>query len=234
LPRLKAIGAATGYISAGRARSLLQFLRYLGYLDVAIPERRGAPARYLPTESFLTVWRDHLRLALDAAEILDPAVAPVSARLDDPAIFAAFCKHHIEGLLEATYSTDQSVAFIRTFMHRHAGMRIVWSWALTEEDDDFPSRRPIPISIAATARRHGVSRVHVKRLLDEGVRDGLLAYMPDGAVALQEPGCVAIRWFYAAQLHQLLAATAKTLDEIARAISGPDQKCTVPSEATVA
>jgi hypothetical protein len=58
---------------------------------------------------------------------------------------------------------------------RNAGMMIFYSLALAGRDDDaFPPRRPMPLSINALATRFSVSRKHVLTLLRDAEAEGLL------------------------------------------------------------
>ena len=213
LPRLKEICAHSGFLSPGRARALLIYLRYLGYAEL-FPLRTGGVARYQPTIRFMAAWRRQVRAALDAASIVEPAVRLVLDRLHEPDIFDAFVRQQSRGLLEWARHDDGNLAFVSLFMHPHAGTQIVWALlAAADEDDIFPPRGPLPISLSGTARRFGVSRVHVRRILDDAERVGFLRYLEDGAVVLEDKGRAEIEHVYAGQLTQLLVSTAGTVRE---------------------
>jgi hypothetical protein len=212
LPRLKEICASSGFVSPGRARALLLYLRYLGYIRLLPVKAQGEPNRYTPTPSLMRVWRSHLGAALEAASLAEPAVRLVLDRLDEPQVFETFSKLHGAGLLTSARGVDQNAAFIRVFMHRHAGNQIVFT-LVAEDDEVFPPQRPLPVSIAATARRFHVSRIHIKRLLDEAEQEGLLKYDPGGTIVLQEAARAEIRFSYSVQLVQLIVAAARTVSE---------------------
>lgn len=212
LPRLKAMCAASSLLSPGRARALLSYMRYLGYIAPFPIEQRAEPAHYMPTARLITAWQGHLRAALDAAYILEPAVGLVRDRLNDPDVLTTFSRIQIEGLMLSGQVNDIAPTFVRIFLQRHAGTQIVWS-LLAAEDDAFPPRQPIRLSIAATARRFNVSRIHIRRLLDEADRNGLLRRGEDGTIHLEEAARAALRFIYPVQLIRLLSAAAKTIVE---------------------
>ncbi|MDB5392508.1 MAG: hypothetical protein JWM91_14 [Rhodospirillales bacterium] len=212
LPKLKAICTASGLLSPGRARALLSYLRYLDYIAVLPAGGPGEIARYVPTAALMAAWRSHLSAALNAARILEPAAGLIIDRLHDPAVLATFARILGEELLASTRGPDQSQNFYRVFLHRHAGTQIVWS-LLAVDDEAFPPRKPIPLSIAATARRFRVSRIHVGRLLDEAEREGFLRRRDDGTVVFEEGVRSTIQFLYATQLVRLLSAAAKTIIE---------------------
>jgi hypothetical protein len=211
LPKLKALCAAFGLLSPGRARAILLYLRFLGYVEPVARAAGGEPARYVLTSTFEAAWRGHLRAALSAAVLLEPAMKDVLDRLDEPDIFATFCRRHCECLMAEARLADLDGAFVRLFMHRHAGVQIAWL-LLSAEGPDFPSRRPQSISVAAVAKRFQVSRMHVSRMLLDAKHEGVLEATTDGAIAFTPEAREQIRMLYVAQLVQLLVAAAKTLE----------------------
>jgi len=220
LPRLKTLCAASGFLSPGRARALLIYLRYLGYLELFPAGRRGMPARYIPTARFLTAWRAHMRAILDAARHVEPAAERVLDRLDAPDIFDTFVRFQCRGLMESARDSNQGAAFVRVFLQRHAGAHILRLLVIAGEADVFPPRGPLPISLSEAARRFGVSRMHVRRLLDEAEHAGLLRRPDDGTVVLEEEGRAGVELLYSTQLIRVLTAAAKTLREKPELMSG--------------
>jgi hypothetical protein len=215
LPRLKAMNAPLDYLSPGRARSMLGLMRHFGYLEAVPSDIRGDPARYIPTARFLSAWEIHLRALLDATRIVEPSVARVLDCLHEPEVFGIFCRHHTEQGFMEVREGHQDTTFVRVFLHRFAGLQILWDLSSGESGDDFPQRQPVHISLNAIARRHGVSRSHVKRLLDAGARGGYLRYAAVGEIVLEEPGAAAVRFFQATQFFVFIAAAERTAAEMA-------------------
>jgi len=209
LPRLKEMCKAFGFLSSGRARAMLIYLQYLGYVELL---GSGTPARYAPTARFVTSWRNHLCAALEAVRLVEPSVDLVLGRMHERDTLDTFARKHTECLLAWAADGGHDAPFIRVFTNRYAGSQIVWTLLLAD-DSDFPPGKPVTFSAAAAARRFGVSRIHIKRILDEAEREGLLAIGDGGAIVLQDGTRSYIREFYAAQLIGLLVAAAKTVRE---------------------
>lgn len=220
LPRLKAMGAATGFLSPGRARAVLIYLRYLGYVELFPARRRGEPARYLPTRRFQVAWRAHMRAALRAACLIESSAELVLERLERTDVFDAFARHQCQGIMESARGADQHMDFVRIFLQRHAGIQIAWTLIGAGREGEFPPREPLQISLAAMARRFSVSRTHVRRLLDDAERSGLFRGNDDGTIVFEPAGRAQIELVYATQLVLLLAAAAKTLREMPELMSG--------------
>jgi len=211
LPRLKALCASFGFISPGRARALLLYLRYLGFVERATTHKKGAPALYMPTPRFLDTWRDHQRAVLNAVQILEPSVGLLLDRFDEPGVFEAFSRNLCEAFLDTARQTDLNAPYIRVFMHRNAGIQIIHALLSSDADDAFPPVQPIPFSLSAAARRFRVSRIHVRRLVDAAEREGLLRYSNDGAITLEPAGREVIDTVFATQMIRFLAVAARTM-----------------------
>ena len=213
LPRLKQVCAESGFLSPGRARDLLRLLLHLEFIEKLAPSGVRTPARYAPTAAFMGAWRSHLRAALEAARTLEPAVDLVLDGLEAPEVLETMARLHSQSLLAAAPATDQTWAFIRVFLHRHAGNQIAWTLLTAGEGEAFPPQSAGAINIAELSRRFGVSRIHVRRLFDDAEREGLLRFGEDGAVVLEPEAQAQIQFIYAGQLVQLLAAAAGTIRE---------------------
>lgn len=210
LPRLKEICVSSGFLSPGRARAMLLYMRYLGYVVPAPDRLRGEPQRYVPTAEFRESWRDHLRLAMQAACIIEPAARIIVDRLREEDVFERIAQLQAEGLLSLSRARDRETTHIRVFMHRHAGIQIM-STMLTTPGEAFPPDGPIPFSIAAASQRFGVSRIHIRRMLNDAVREGFFSHANDGVVVMTEKAREELRMSYSMQFAQLLASAAAAL-----------------------
>ena len=212
LPRLKALTAVSGMSSPGRARAVLLYLRYLGFVTRGA-KQPGVPDLFLPTAKCHKAWASHMAAALEAAAVVAPAALVVHRALDRPEIYASLTRGHIDLMLGSfAYPEKFQHGVARVFMHRHAGTQILWTLLLADESGDFPPQRTHPLSQAALARRFGVSRTHVRRMLDTAEREKLLTQ--DGDVLVFSEDCrTFLTYLYAVQLVWLLAAAARTLKE---------------------
>jgi hypothetical protein len=220
LPRLKQLCVDFGFLSPGRARAMLIYLQYLGYVGLWRERSAHGPARYVASPSFLAAWMAHLRAAVLAASVIEPAAVRVAERLDDPAFFGIFCRAQIDGLLGAIRYFDQDSAFARIFVNRSAGTQICWTLVQQGEETVFPATGPLDISMARMARDFGVSSMHVKRLFADAAREGLLEGRPGNGLRLSDMGLATLREHFAAQLVHLLIACGNALAQPEEA-SGP-------------
>lgn len=214
LPRLKAILRVRYYVSPGRAHALLQFLCHLGCLT-EMPARGREPVHYLPTDRFLSAWRHHLRTMLEAARILDPSVDRVLGRLDEPDVLAALCRNQGEHALSEVREGHPALAYARVFMQRFAGQQIFWQLLSAQGAGEAPLQGSLPVSADDLAKLHGVSRVHVKHMLDDGVREGLVRYGDNHEIVLQDAGRAVARFNHAQQIFTLIGAADRTAREFA-------------------
>jgi hypothetical protein len=210
LPRLKEMCARSGIMSPGRARSILQFLLFLHYVEALPAGERGMPIRYVPTAAMLDSWGKMVRLGLEAVSFVEPAVDAVLTRLGEPAILAEFMGHLGGGFLPSVLGKPYK-QFMEAFVEPHAGMQLIDLIVLAGQgEDELPARRPVAISINAAAQRLRVSRAHIRRLLDRGQNEGLLTRREDGFILLGENMRSVIRYVLALRLYGFLICAAKT------------------------
>jgi hypothetical protein len=215
LPNLKALCQRIGMVSPGRARALLLYLQYLGFVE-RLPRRSAdQPRRYQPTPSFTLAWRRQMRAMLECAALIDPSANDVAAGLDDPTVYDAFVRSISEGYLEALSFVDDSSPYFRAFMHPYAGTQLVHSLVLLDPDH-FPPRRSLAFSMNAAAARFGVSRMHVARMVELARRDGLVTLPERGQLRFEAAGRSAMDDIYATQLLVFLGAAARTLRVLTR------------------
>lgn len=209
LPRLKQLCASFGLMSMGRARALLIYLRYLGYVGMWSERNRAGPARYTSSPKFLGNWCLHLKAALDAAAVLDPKAE--ATRLDDQRFFALFSRIQMEGLIASVGRLSANTPLFSVFLNRHAGIQVM-EVLLIQGEAECPTRGPLQVSLGNLARRFGVSRIHLRRMLRDAEREGLLMRDEDGSLRFTENGRHMVRYNYAAQLTSLHIAFARTCD----------------------
>jgi AraC-like DNA-binding protein len=211
LPRLKRLCAGFGLMSMGRARALLIYLRYLGYVGMWSERDGSGPARYTSSAKFLANWCLHLKAALDAAAVLDPATE--TARLDDQRFFTLFSRIQMEGLMASVGRMPANNALFSVFLNRHAGIQVM-EILLIQGEGECPTRGPLRISLGDIARRFGVSRIHIRRMLRDAEQEAILMRDEQGALRFTEAGRAMVRFNYAAQLTSLLIAFARTRDAV--------------------
>ncbi len=211
LPRLKTLCTGFGLTSPGRARALLLYLRYLGYVGPAQAVAKGAPAVYPVAPKLLVTWREHQRAVLDAAAVLEPEIAVLIDRFETPGVFETYAALLAEGFLATVPHFDVNMPYFRIFMHRHAGIQIVHFLLAHAADEAFPPKAPSAVSISELAQRFGVSRSHVRRLFDAAEREGLIQRCNDGAILWAPAGRAALANVFESQMTRFLATAARTM-----------------------
>ncbi len=211
LPRLKEICAASGLLSPGRARAVLLFLRYLGFITPLPQEDRREPVRYAPTPALIKTWRRIVAEDFEAVRLVEPAIHVVARRLEEKIVLETYMRHIGEGLLVAARAGVGETVFTRVFIHRHAGMQLLyWIILSADSDDEFPPAKPVSLSIAAIARQLRVSRVHIKRILNEAAREGFLTFDDAGRIVLAEKARWLIRYAVSTAMIGFIICAAKT------------------------
>jgi hypothetical protein len=211
LPRLKTLCEGFGLASRGRARALLLYLRYLGFVAAPVARAKGGPAIYPAAPKLLATWREHQLAVLDAAAVIEPQITELIDRFDRPGVFETYAALLVEGLLATVHHFDVKTPYFHIFMHRHAGIQIVHFLLAHATDEAFPPIEPIPFSIAGSAQRFGVSRSHVRRLIDAAEREGLIQRCNDGAVLWTPAGRQALDDVFATQMIRFLVTASRTM-----------------------
>jgi hypothetical protein len=139
-----------------------------------------------------------------------PAARIVVEALDAPAVYDAFVLGVSEGYLDALGHVDQNSPFFRIFMHRYAGAQITHGLIL-ESPGAFPPDGPIAVAITETAKRLGVSNMHLRRMFADAEKEGLLSRIGQQSLLLTEAGREAVDHIYATQLIVFLSGAAKAL-----------------------
>lgn len=172
--RMKAMCVEFDFCSPGRAGAMLSLMRFGGYLtpDIDVVDRRQR--RLLATPKLYALLRARWRLHMEAVAPLLPDGAALLLALDDPAFDNALVVAMMERF-RAGFRFMHAAPGLGLFGERNAGILILLSLiASGEEDDTVPPRRPVPISIAALARRFSVSRPHVLKLIRDAADEGFL------------------------------------------------------------
>ncbi len=211
LPRLKTLCAGFGLASPGRARALLLYLRYLGYVGAPQARAKGEPSVYPVPLKLVVTWREHQRAVLNAVAVIEPQIAALIDRFDMPGVFETYAVLLVEAFLATVPHFDVNAPYFRIFMHRHAGIQIVHFLLAHAADEAFPPREPIAVSLSALAQRFGVSRSHVRRLLEAAEREGLIQRCNDGAVLWTPAGRVAVDNVFTTQMTRFLFIGARTM-----------------------
>jgi AraC-like DNA-binding protein len=177
--RFKAFCVENGLCSEGRATAVLAFMRLSGHL-----EAQGHPAdrritRLTPSGKLLETMRSRLRAQLGCAAMICPEVAPAIERLGSRDFERGLGVEFVRRFTFGIRLVDQASS-LRLFTERDVGVLALFALALQGDPaDPFPSDKPLPLSIAALARRFKVSRTHILRLVRDAEAAGLVARLGD-------------------------------------------------------
>lgn len=176
---------AAGISGAGRARTLLTYLRFVGYIEPAPDQGDGRDRRYRTTTKMRHAYRDRMRRELEARADLDPAIPAVLARFD--AVFMDFLAVLGEASLLEAGAPGPRPQEIDLFSERYAGFPVLCELMLSgDADDTFPPRGGLTFNVAELARRCGTSWMQVATLLRKARAAGSLLPAGDGRERLAE------------------------------------------------
>jgi AraC-like DNA-binding protein len=176
--RMKAICSETGLCSPGRATALLSLMRFAGYIASA-PHALDRRIRVLvPTDRLITDHRERLRGEIVALSLLMPEGQSGLAHIDDEAFISEMACCFGEAF-RSGFRLLHCAPELFQLADRNAGMVILMSLLLAREaGDTMPPQRPVAISISELARRFGVSRPHVLKLLRDADAEGFIRIDP--------------------------------------------------------
>jgi len=162
-----------GFISPGYAAALLVRLRVMGFItrDANVSDRRVR--RYIPSPLMKNAFIELLGNELLAFGLIEPEAIEAVEALRDPEVFRFFALNGGRGLSRIVKSPKPGP--LHMFAVRSVGIAILHEIALSGADDDtYPPKGPVRLAVAPLARKFGVSRSHVLRLLRDAEKEGLL------------------------------------------------------------
>jgi hypothetical protein len=172
--RFKSFCTRTGMCGEGRATAILAFMRLTGHLVAETHPADRRITRLRPTDKMLETMRMRLRAQYEGAAMVCPEIAPAIERLGDRdferELSREFLKRWAIGARFVDHAPD-----LRLFLERDVGIMILFALMLAADPSEpLPPAKPLPLSIAALARRFNVSRTHILRLIREAESEGLM------------------------------------------------------------
>jgi len=198
LTLLRQICAATGLLTANRAAALIDFMLHIGVLEAA-PDHC-----YRTTPAFQKAWCRHIQAALEPVALLDPALAPVPAALDDPGMYQHFLAIQACRLYALASEPDPFPSLRASFLHPLAGCAILHTLALACTDEGFVPIEGATVPLTALSQRFAVSQPHVRRLLKRAEANRFLLHVGPSRRAFHPEGFPTVRYHYAAHLAELI------------------------------
>jgi hypothetical protein len=149
-----------GVISGGRATAVLWRMRSLGLV-------RSLLAALVET------YRAHTRATLEALALLDERATRVLEAWDDELTFVRLNSAMIELLLASIARKDVNQQPLHGVSYMAQGIPITLSVVAPAFETGAMAEGPVTVSLSAIAQRWGVSRPHVRRIVQRLERAGL-------------------------------------------------------------
>lgn len=185
IARLSEALKGTSISGPGRARAILTYLRFIGYVEPAPNEGDGRDRRYRTTTAMRQAFRERIRRELQVRAGLDPAMAQIVADFDHR--FTDFMVVVSEVSLATLHLPQKMGGEVDLFSERYAGMVILCELlACGAPDDSFPPRGRLTFTIAEIARRCDTSRMQVNSLLKSARAAGVLLPADGGGERFSE------------------------------------------------
>ncbi|HEX2593390.1 MAG TPA: hypothetical protein VHL34_17950 [Rhizomicrobium sp.] len=162
--------------SNGRVRAFLQRMTASNHLVPAL-NTRGKPSRTLmPSAKFFETFQTHRRAVGAAVVLVDPALLDLHdamAGTGYPAVEAILTLLAAE---RPDVFADAPGDGVFYFFSREAGFTLLFDLLLSQPAARTHLLEGTSVSVYGLAKRHGVSRVHVLRLLDDSEKEGWLTF----------------------------------------------------------
>ena len=174
MARMKAACTKMGYCSPNRVESIMAIMRLFGYVRLEPDPYDQRVKVIVPTEKLIGNYVERWRRHFQAMTLIMPEGEAGLAALGHPHFAAAFLREisreYSAGLRVANASPE-----IDTFLDRNCGMMVLlFLVSMGVPDDTVPGTLRAAITISGLARRFGVSRAHVRKLLVDAETEGLV------------------------------------------------------------
>jgi hypothetical protein len=200
MSRMKAACTALNYCSPNRVESMIALMRLFGYVRLESDPYDQRLKMIVPTAKLILTYFRRWQLHFAAMAIVMPEGEIGLAALKRPEFAQDFVreisKEYVAGLRVANASRE-----LDTFLDRNCGMLILLYLVSTGAPDGTTAAGlRADASISGLARRFGVSRAHVRKLLADAETEGLIrgTGKNDMPVTLQPRLLGAVENFYAA------------------------------------
>jgi hypothetical protein len=173
--RLRRLCAQNKICSPGRAGAMISLMRSFGQLDT-VPNTEDRRERLLmPTERLMTWHRERFTVFFQGMEKVLPEGTEALAALDDADFLPRFISQLSRSFLAGFYYVDH-VPDMKLFFEHNSGMMALYTLLQSAPAErTFPPTGAMSVSYSAVGRQFGVSRVHVRRLVQNAVKRDLLA-----------------------------------------------------------
>lgn len=179
--RLTAMLEGTELSGPARARAMIAYMQFLGYVAPAPSRGDTRVKRYEPTERLLVALGARYRRELEAAAWLTPEIGWILERYHEPAVRDGIIAAQGELLLNFFRTWRPDGVSLNVFSEKFGGMAVLAELlACAEPGEAFPPSGVLRYSTAALARACGANRTQVRRLLKSASDSGFLVLGEEG------------------------------------------------------
>jgi hypothetical protein len=174
MARMKTACTAMNYCSPNRVESIMAIMRLFGYVRLENDPYDHRVKMIVPTEKLINTYVERWRRHYRAMALIMPEGEMGLAALERPEFTPAFLRQISRAYAAGLRVADASHE-IDTFLDRNCGMMILlFLTAVGVPDAETPGGLRAMISNSGLARRFGVSRAHVRKLLSDAETEGLV------------------------------------------------------------
>lgn len=173
LTTIREVCTELGFVSPGYAAAILVRLRVMGFItrDSNVTDKRVR--RYIPSPLMKQAFIELLGNELLMFGMVEPEAIDAVEALKDPDVFRFFALNGGRGLSRIIKTSEPHP--LQVFAVRNVGIALLHDIALSGADGDvYPPKGAVRMAVAPLARKFGVSRSHVFRLLRDAEKEGLL------------------------------------------------------------
>lgn len=182
LASLQSLADEFGIASRGRVAAMMMYLRLSGYLERSAEQTNRRSIHFNASAKLVAAHDAFVRNELEAVALIEPRAQAAISHLTEPAFRRAYVHQMGLALMRLLRAPPEPTTL---FAGRDAGLSILYQLA-SSGDGVYPARGPIALSLSAAARRHGVSRAHVTRLLRDAAKAGFLVQGREGTWTIED------------------------------------------------
>ena len=226
LTRLQALCRSTGLCSNGRATAMVSVLRFGGYLAPGVCGGDRRQRVLVPTALFLAEQKHRWRLQFDSMAPLFASARMALDVLDRTDFTTAFLARLGTSYFEG-FRLIRCVPVLADLIESNAALLMLGDLLLRTGLEALPPEgRAVTVSTAAMARRFGVARAHVRTMLVEAKRAGLVDRAPEeGRVVVLPALAFAIESFFAAAFLLFATCAEQAMQDIDMSPGLPRRAC---------
>lgn len=182
--RLGRLLEITKVASASRARSILIYLQFIGFITPVARTRDAREKHFRPTAKLVGAFKSRQRREFEILATLYPEAGEMLRHFDEPGAMDIAFELMGEIFLAYMSMRGRPGPSLEMFSQRFAGMLLLGELlGCADPEDSYPPRGPLRFNTSALAKRCGISRTQVRRAFQDAAAVGFLV-LPEEGVAL--------------------------------------------------